>query len=207
MLTEEKNHSIHTKNKINISFVSSFCTSLYCCHTVLIKEIALFMTVSWHPGQVVSLSQAQHRETTKHTFTFRPTEKLELPVQLMCMLVIMSLERYTAMCYLLRHAIIVTIRNTGVTVVMIWALPKGLWSKLSCCSKIKLTVAEIGFFITKFFVVFLKNLFEKTYTDFSNCCCGNHHLYLCPINTLWLYHALLGLSLRSPVYDQGLLLL
>lgn len=36
-------------------------------------------------------------------------------------LLLMSLERYVAVCYPLRHAMIVTIRNTGVAVVMIWA--------------------------------------------------------------------------------------
>ncbi|XP_042287421.1 odorant receptor 131-2-like [Thunnus maccoyii] len=36
-------------------------------------------------------------------------------------LVLMSLERYVAVCYPLRHATIITIRNTGVAIVVIWA--------------------------------------------------------------------------------------
>ncbi|XP_028277862.1 odorant receptor 131-2-like [Parambassis ranga] len=37
-------------------------------------------------------------------------------------LVVMSLERYVAVCYPLRHTTIITIRNTGVAIVVIWAL-------------------------------------------------------------------------------------
>ncbi|XP_028277867.1 odorant receptor 131-2-like [Parambassis ranga] len=36
-------------------------------------------------------------------------------------LVVMSLERYVAVCYPLRHTTIITIRNTGVAIVVIWA--------------------------------------------------------------------------------------
>uniref|UniRef100_A0A3Q0QWW3 G-protein coupled receptors family 1 profile domain-containing protein n=1 Tax=Amphilophus citrinellus TaxID=61819 RepID=A0A3Q0QWW3_AMPCI len=36
-------------------------------------------------------------------------------------LVVMSLERYVAVCYPLRHAAIITIRNTGVAITVIWA--------------------------------------------------------------------------------------
>ncbi|XP_042287631.1 odorant receptor 131-2-like [Thunnus maccoyii] len=36
-------------------------------------------------------------------------------------LVLMSLERYVAVCYPLRHATIITIRNTGVAVIVVWA--------------------------------------------------------------------------------------
>uniref|UniRef100_A0A4W6F9J4 G-protein coupled receptors family 1 profile domain-containing protein n=1 Tax=Lates calcarifer TaxID=8187 RepID=A0A4W6F9J4_LATCA len=36
-------------------------------------------------------------------------------------LVVMSLERYVAVCYPLRHATIITIRNTGLAIVGIWA--------------------------------------------------------------------------------------
>ncbi|XP_067465225.1 odorant receptor 131-2-like [Thunnus thynnus] len=35
-------------------------------------------------------------------------------------LVVMSLERYVAVCYPLRHATIITIRNTGVAIVVVW---------------------------------------------------------------------------------------
>ncbi|XP_041657833.1 odorant receptor 131-2-like [Cheilinus undulatus] len=35
-------------------------------------------------------------------------------------LVVMSLERYVAVCYPLRHATITTIRNTGMVIIMIW---------------------------------------------------------------------------------------
>ncbi|XP_041808770.1 odorant receptor 131-2-like [Chelmon rostratus] len=36
-------------------------------------------------------------------------------------LVVMSLERYVAVCYPLRHATIITVRNTGVAIIMVWA--------------------------------------------------------------------------------------
>ncbi|XP_071362285.1 odorant receptor 131-2-like [Trachinotus anak] len=36
-------------------------------------------------------------------------------------LVVMSLERYVAVCYPLRHATIITIRNTGIAVIVVWA--------------------------------------------------------------------------------------
>ncbi len=36
-------------------------------------------------------------------------------------LVVMSLERYIAVCYPLRHATIITIRNTGVAIIVVWA--------------------------------------------------------------------------------------
>lgn len=37
-------------------------------------------------------------------------------------LVVMSLERYVAVCYPLRHTIIITIRRTGVAVAVVWAV-------------------------------------------------------------------------------------
>ncbi|CAI5642518.1 odorant receptor 131-2-like, partial [Oreochromis niloticus] len=37
-------------------------------------------------------------------------------------LVVMSLERYVAVCYPLRHATIITITNTGVAIIAIWAI-------------------------------------------------------------------------------------
>ncbi|XP_042287630.1 odorant receptor 131-2-like [Thunnus thynnus] len=37
-------------------------------------------------------------------------------------LVVMSLERYVAVCYPLRHTIIITIRNTGLAIVVVWTL-------------------------------------------------------------------------------------
>ncbi|KAL3970497.1 KRAB domain-containing zinc finger protein [Sarotherodon galilaeus] len=37
-------------------------------------------------------------------------------------LVVMSLERYVAVCYPLRHATIITITNTGVSIIAIWAI-------------------------------------------------------------------------------------
>ncbi|KAK2882271.1 hypothetical protein Q8A73_022781 [Channa argus] len=36
-------------------------------------------------------------------------------------LVVMSLERYVAVCYPLRHAAIITVRNAGVAVLVVWA--------------------------------------------------------------------------------------
>ncbi|KAM9348511.1 odorant receptor 131-2-like [Symphorus nematophorus] len=36
-------------------------------------------------------------------------------------LVVMSLERYVAVCYPLRHSNIITIRNTGVAIIVVWA--------------------------------------------------------------------------------------
>uniref|UniRef100_A0A3B4VPT1 Olfactory receptor-like protein OLF4 n=2 Tax=Seriola dumerili TaxID=41447 RepID=A0A3B4VPT1_SERDU len=37
-------------------------------------------------------------------------------------LVVMSLERYVAVCYPLRHATIITIRNTAVAIIVVWAI-------------------------------------------------------------------------------------
>ncbi|XP_070773693.1 odorant receptor 131-2-like [Enoplosus armatus] len=37
-------------------------------------------------------------------------------------LVVMCLERYVAVCYPLRHATIITIRNTGVAICLVWAV-------------------------------------------------------------------------------------
>ncbi|XP_040907269.1 odorant receptor 131-2-like [Toxotes jaculatrix] len=37
-------------------------------------------------------------------------------------LVVMSLERYVAVCYPLRHATIITVRNTGVAIAVVWAI-------------------------------------------------------------------------------------
>ncbi|XP_044077226.1 odorant receptor 131-2-like [Siniperca chuatsi] len=36
-------------------------------------------------------------------------------------LVVMCLERYVAVCYPLRHATIITVRNTGVAIIVVWA--------------------------------------------------------------------------------------
>ncbi|XP_023252728.1 olfactory receptor 1M1-like, partial [Seriola lalandi dorsalis] len=36
-------------------------------------------------------------------------------------LMVMSLERYVAVCYPLRHATIITIRSTGVAIIVVWA--------------------------------------------------------------------------------------
>ncbi|XP_047463585.1 odorant receptor 131-2-like [Mugil cephalus] len=36
-------------------------------------------------------------------------------------LVVMSLERYVAVCYPLRHSSIITVRNTGLAIVLVWA--------------------------------------------------------------------------------------
>lgn len=35
-------------------------------------------------------------------------------------LVVMSLERYVAVCYPLRHATLITIRNTDITIIVVW---------------------------------------------------------------------------------------
>ncbi|KAF7651898.1 hypothetical protein LDENG_00104080 [Lucifuga dentata] len=38
-----------------------------------------------------------------------------------CTLVVMSLERYITVCFPMRHAAIITVRNTGVAIITIWA--------------------------------------------------------------------------------------
>ncbi|KAM7397456.1 hypothetical protein PAMA_005647 [Pampus argenteus] len=80
-------------------------------------------------------------------------------------LVAMSLERYVAVCYPLRHATIITIRNTGVAICVIWAI-----SSLNVLTQVLLML--------NFQVEDLMNLQMK---DF----CGKESIFFDPISDLY----------------------
>ncbi|KAM4545873.1 odorant receptor 131-2-like [Odontesthes bonariensis] len=77
-------------------------------------------------------------------------------------LVVMCMERYVAVCYPLRHAAIVTIRNTGLTICVIWS-----FSSLNAVSQLSLMLN-----------VRFKNLQMK---DF----CGKESVFLDPRSNLY----------------------
>uniref|UniRef100_A0A3B4VNL6 Olfactory receptor 52J3-like n=1 Tax=Seriola dumerili TaxID=41447 RepID=A0A3B4VNL6_SERDU len=80
-------------------------------------------------------------------------------------LVVMSLERYAAVCYPLRHATIITIKNTGVAIIVVWA-----FSSLSVLTRVLL--------LLNFPFAELENLQMK---DF----CGKESMLLDPMSDLY----------------------
>ncbi|XP_022600434.1 olfactory receptor 24-like [Seriola dumerili] len=80
-------------------------------------------------------------------------------------LVVMSLERYAAVCYPLRHATIITIKNTGVAIIVVWA-----FSSLSVIVRV--------FLILSFPFAELENLQMK---DF----CGKESILLDPRSDIY----------------------
>ncbi|KAM7397454.1 hypothetical protein PAMA_005645 [Pampus argenteus] len=85
-------------------------------------------------------------------------------------LVAMSLERYVAVCYPLRHATIITIRNTGVAICVIWTI-----SSLNVLTKVLLMInfhvedivsLQMKDFCGKesIFLDQISDLYEKAYT-------------------------------------------
>uniref|UniRef100_A0A4W6F9K3 G-protein coupled receptors family 1 profile domain-containing protein n=1 Tax=Lates calcarifer TaxID=8187 RepID=A0A4W6F9K3_LATCA len=80
-------------------------------------------------------------------------------------LMVMSLERYVAVCYPLRHATIITIRNTGLAIVGIWA-----FSSLNVITQVLLL-----------FVFSFNNLQSLQMKDF----CGKESMLLDPVSDLY----------------------
>ncbi|XP_041863721.1 odorant receptor 131-2-like [Melanotaenia boesemani] len=80
-------------------------------------------------------------------------------------LVTMSLERYVAVCYPLRHAAIITIKNTGVVICVVWAL-----SSLNCLIQLRLVLN-----------VHSENWQHMQKTDF----CGKDSVYRDPVSQLY----------------------
>ncbi|XP_056253863.1 odorant receptor 131-2-like [Seriola aureovittata] len=80
-------------------------------------------------------------------------------------LVVMSLERYVAVCYPLRHATIITIKNTGMAIIVVWA-----FSSLSVLTRVLL--------LLNFPFAELENLQMK---DF----CGKESMLLDPMSDLY----------------------
>ncbi|KAM3602050.1 uncharacterized protein V6R79_023652 [Siganus canaliculatus] len=80
-------------------------------------------------------------------------------------LLVMSLERYVAVCYPLRHSSIVTIRNTAAAIVVVWA-----FNSLNVLTQIVL--------IIQFPFDDLQNLQMKRY-------CSKENMYLDPLSALY----------------------
>ncbi|XP_023252741.1 olfactory receptor 24-like [Seriola lalandi dorsalis] len=80
-------------------------------------------------------------------------------------LVVMSLERYVAVCYPLRHATIITIKNTGMAIIVVWA-----FSSLSVLTRVLL--------LLNFPFAELENLQMK---DF----CGKESMLLDPMSDIY----------------------
>ncbi|XP_042287422.1 odorant receptor 131-2-like [Thunnus maccoyii] len=147
-------------------------------------------------------------------------------------LVLMSLERYVAVCYPLRHATIITIRNTGVAIIVVW-----VFSSLNVLTRVLLLLdfpfedleslqmkdfcSDIAMFLGP-----MSNHYDKAYTCFLFVSAGAAitSSYIGVIvaarsastdkasarkarNTLLLHLVQLGLSLSSTVYNPILIAL
>nr|AEA11114.1 odorant receptor [Larimichthys crocea] len=87
-------------------------------------------------------------------------------------LVVMSLERYVAVCYPLRHATIITVRNTAVAIIVVWAfsslnvliqvilLLKFPFEKLP-----SLQMTDICAYVAMFLMP-MSDIYDKAYTGF-----------------------------------------
>uniref|UniRef100_A0A3Q4HFP5 G-protein coupled receptors family 1 profile domain-containing protein n=1 Tax=Neolamprologus brichardi TaxID=32507 RepID=A0A3Q4HFP5_NEOBR len=78
-------------------------------------------------------------------------------------LVLMSLERYVAVCYPLRHATIITIRNTEVAIIMIW-----IFCSLNILIRF-LLLLQLKRYVCNTFLMFLTPVsheYDKAYTCF-----------------------------------------
>ncbi|KAM7397460.1 hypothetical protein PAMA_005651 [Pampus argenteus] len=146
-------------------------------------------------------------------------------------LVVMSLERYVAVCYPLRHATIITIRNTGVAICVIWTI-----SSLNVLTQVLLMIHVFHFedrvsfqmkdFCGKESILLdpISDLYEKAYTFFLFISAGTAVIssYIGVIvaarsastdkasarkarKTLLLHLVQLGLSLSSTIHNPLLL--
>ncbi|XP_037543678.1 odorant receptor 131-2-like [Nematolebias whitei] len=140
-------------------------------------------------------------------------------------LVVMSLERYVAVCYPLRHASIITIRNTTLAVIATWAV-SSLNNVTRCFFLLQFSVEKLGTFLMKdycydinWFPDPLRENFDKTYTCFMSISAGLAVIFsytgvvlaaksastdkvsaLKAQKTLLLHLVQLGLSLSSTIY-------
>ena len=142
-------------------------------------------------------------------------------------LVVMSLERYVAVCYPLRHATIITIRNTGVAISVVWT-----FSSLNVLTRLLLLIhspfedLQMNDFcsIVAMLPGPLSDLYDKAYTCFLFVSAGMTVIssYIAVIlaarsastdkasackgrNTLLLHLVQLGLSLSSTIYRPMLI--
>ncbi|XP_051250716.1 odorant receptor 131-2-like [Dicentrarchus labrax] len=141
-------------------------------------------------------------------------------------LVVMCLERYVAVCYPLRHATIITIRNTGVAIIVVWA-----FSSLNVFIKIFLLLdfpfsdlesLQMTDFCTNLAMLLgpMSNIHDKAHTGFVFASAGVAVIssYIGVViaarsastdkasarkarNTLLLHLVQLGLSLSSTIHD------
>ncbi|XP_018543949.1 odorant receptor 131-2-like [Lates calcarifer] len=139
-----------------------FCeTSRY----VLLYNLLFADTVVLAPNQAMYLLAASRITLTYPVcgvliMLFRLTNDIS-PLILM----VMSLERYVAVCYPLRHPTIITIRNTGVAIIGIWA-----FSSLNVITQVLLL-----------FVFSFNNLQSLQMKDF----CGKESMLLDPVSDLY----------------------
>lgn len=147
-------------------------------------------------------------------------------------LLVMSLERYVAVCYPLRHTSIVTIRNTNAAIVMIWlvgfqnatvqvsllvkvALSKGIMLKLSdfCGRELIFTDTDFNLFkksYTYFWYVLVAVIIFSTYFGVMKAAwstLANKGASQNAGKTLLLHMVQLGISLCTPVYEPVVFLL
>ncbi|KAM8741015.1 odorant receptor 131-2-like [Acanthopagrus schlegelii] len=142
-------------------------------------------------------------------------------------LVVMSLERYVAVCYPLRHATIITIRNTGVAISVVWT-----FSSLNVLTRLLLLIhfpfedLQMNDFcsIVAMLPGPVSDLYDKAYTCFLFVSAGMTVIssYIAVIlaarsastdkasackgrNTLLLHLVQLGLSLLSTIYRPMLI--
>ncbi|XP_073335032.1 odorant receptor 131-2-like [Pagrus major] len=142
-------------------------------------------------------------------------------------LVVMSLERYVAVCYPLRHATIITIRNTGVAISVVWA-----FSSLNVLTRLLLLIhfpfedLRMKNFCSKvaMFPGPISDLYDKAYTCFLFVLAGVAVIssYIAVMvaaksasedrasaqkarNTLLLHLVQLGLSLSSTIHNPMLI--
>ncbi|XP_075888284.1 odorant receptor 131-2-like [Nelusetta ayraudi] len=88
---------------------------------VLVFNLLLADTVLLFQTQSMYLMSAGRVRLSYHVcFLFSMIAEVSLLISPLTLLA-MSLERYVAVCYPLRHTSIITIRNTGAAIVMIWA--------------------------------------------------------------------------------------
>ncbi|KAM9332753.1 odorant receptor 131-2-like [Pholidichthys leucotaenia] len=139
-------------------------------------------------------------------------------------LVLMSLERYVAVCYPLRHTVIVSIRNTWVAIAAVWAISSRnvlTWvllllefpfKQLDYCSEIAIMLgsksAEFNKVFTSFLFISSSVLITSTYISVMVAArsASTEKMSVHKVrNTLLLHLVQLSLSLCSTVYRELLI--